>query len=85
MADVETTVRLDGNAAAAILAEIFEAEMTLARVACPACQSTWWIGECHAYLGGPGTILRCRGCGALLLAVVRRGTISCVDLRGVLD
>lgn len=84
MPDARRTVRLDGNAAAALLAEAFDAEMTLAPVACPSCGSRSWMGECHAYLEAPGTVLRCRSCESVLLAVVRRGPTVCVDLRGVL-
>lgn len=74
--------RLDGNAVAGILAEAFGGEMTDERIGCPSCRSVWAVGQCHAYPGGPGAVVRCCGCDAILLVIARRRTMSCVEVHG---
>src|SRR5262245_6142446 len=56
--------RLDGNAAAGVLAEIFVAEMTVATTTCETCGAVARVGELHTYLGAPGLVVRCAACGA---------------------
>lgn len=74
---------LDGNAAAGLLATVFGADMTAARGRCGTCGAALVLGEVAAYVGGPGTVLRCRGCLEVLVVLVeRRGTV-CVDLLGL--
>ena len=74
---------LDGNAVAGILAEVFGADMTAAITVCVGCGDHHHVGELVAYVHAPGIVLRCRGCGAVQVTVVRgRGRIR-VELRGV--
>jgi len=54
--------KLDGNAAAGTLQEIFPFEMTLAQVTCTGCGTTNVIGATAAYMHGMGTIVRCPVC-----------------------
>jgi ribosomal protein S27E len=35
------------------------------------------------YLRTPGTVVRCRNCGAVLMVVVKRHGQNCVDLLGL--
>ena len=74
---------LDGNVAGGVLGEIFVAELTTAVVRCDACGSTASLGQLHAYVGGPGTVLRCVGCDGVLLRIVRDGDRCWIDLRGL--
>jgi hypothetical protein len=58
---------VDGNAAAGALAEIFGRDITAAVGTCGSCGRRAAVAQCHAYLGGPGGVLRCAGCDHLLL------------------
>jgi hypothetical protein len=74
---------LDGNAIAGLLFDVFGAEMTTATAVCASCGASGPVAEVTVYLRGPGTVARCRSCGAALMVLVTvRGT-TCVDLRGL--
>jgi hypothetical protein len=56
-------LRLDGNAAAGYLREIFSFEVTTARYACEGCGRVDQIGAAMVYeVRGLGTIVRCPSC-----------------------
>ncbi len=74
---------LDGNAIGGLLHEIFGTEMTAALGTCLACGAIRPVAEGVVYLRAPGTIMRCRTCSAVLLAVVRRDEMNCVDMSGL--
>jgi hypothetical protein len=76
---------LDGNAIGGLLHEVFGTEMTAAFGTCAHCGSRRQVAEFVVYLGGPGTVARCRDCLALLMVVTRRQTMNCVDLTGLSD
>jgi Family of unknown function (DUF6510) len=42
-------LRLDGNAAAGLLADVFGAEMTIARATCDGCAAVEPLGAVHVY------------------------------------
>jgi DNA-directed RNA polymerase subunit RPC12/RpoP len=67
----EQDLRLDGNAAAGILSEVFTAEMTSATGTCANCGATNAIGATQLYAQAPGAVLRCPSCGAMLMCMVR--------------
>jgi hypothetical protein len=67
------TSRVDGNALAGTLGEIFVHEMTAARVACGGCGKIEPIGAEHAYINAPGVVLRCCHCEDVLLVFTRAG------------
>jgi hypothetical protein len=76
-------LRLDGNAAAGLLSEVFTAEMTAALITCATCRASGAVGAVHVYDRGPGTVLRCPSCHGVLMRFVRvRGRVL-ADLRGV--
>ncbi len=81
--DPSRDAELDGNAAAGILATAFGADMTAARGRCASCGSALVLGEVAAWVGGPGTVLRCRGCLAVLVVLVEHHGLVCVDLLGL--
>lgn len=78
--------RLDGNAAAGVLAEIFTFEMTTAHCACASCGATGAVGAQMAYVSEIGTVVRCAACDNALIRVARQddGPVRYwLDLRGV--
>jgi ribosomal protein S27E len=79
----ERELRLDGNAAAGLLGEVFSAETTAAVVTCAACGAEGAVGSVHMYARGPGTVLRCPGCSAVLMRFARVHDRVVADLRGV--
>jgi DNA-directed RNA polymerase subunit RPC12/RpoP len=74
---------LDGNAIAGTLVAIFGTEMTTATGACASCGSRSLVGEFAVYLRGPGTVVRCRHCDAVVMVIVEADGVSCVDLQGL--
>lgn len=74
---------LDGNAIGGLLHEIFGIEMTAATATCANCGATGPVAETVVYLQAPGTVMRCRTCTAVLMVVVRRTDMNCVDLFGL--
>lgn len=72
----EAPLRLDGNACAGLLAEIFTRDLTSARGACSGCGAVAEIGSQHLYdyPTGPGAVLRCGACQDVLMVVVDVGT-----------
>jgi uncharacterized protein DUF6510 len=79
----DADLRLDGNAAAGILSEVFAAEMTVARGTCAGCGATNALGSALLYAHAPGTVLRCPSCTAILMCIVRMPDGFVVDLSGV--
>jgi Family of unknown function (DUF6510) len=80
MDDVAT--RVDGNALAGELSEVFSQEMTVARVACGGCGAVEQLGADHAYMQAPGMVLRCCHCDNVLLVMVRAGKHLRVSFAG---
>jgi hypothetical protein len=76
---------LDGNAAAGQLMEIFGRELTTAVCTCGTCGAVGRVAETVVYMRAPGTVIRCRSCGALLMAFTAIREINCVDLGGLAD
>lgn len=68
-----TTSRLDGNACAGLLRELFVHDMTAARGACAGCGAVAQFGAqpLYDYPDGPGAVLRCGACESVLLVLVR--------------
>jgi hypothetical protein len=74
---------LDGNAIAGQLFELFGVEMTTAVGVCAGCSARRQLAETLVYVGGPGTVMRCRECAAVLAVFVTVRELTCVDLRGL--
>src|SRR5262245_1253476 len=75
-------MRLDGNAMAGMLGEVFVREMTAARVACGGCGAVEPVGAEHAYTQAPGVVMRCRHCDGVLLVVTQTDDAYRVGLGG---
>jgi hypothetical protein len=80
----EADFRLDGNAAAGLLTEVFATEMTVASATCEGCGATNVLARAQLYAQAPGAVLRCPSCTAVLMCIVRlpNGGLI-VDLGGV--
>jgi hypothetical protein len=74
---------LDGNAAAGDLSEVFRLEATAAIATCAGCGMTGALAEVHVYEAGPGTVLRCPSCDAVLIRLVHAGDELRMEMRGV--
>jgi hypothetical protein len=75
--------RLDGNAAAGTLEEIFNFEMTMAVAACGHCGIEGPLGAAMLHAHGMGMVLRCSACDHTLMRMARiRGTYH-LDLSGM--
>jgi hypothetical protein len=74
---------LDGNAIGGLLHDVFGAEMTGAVMTCATCGVVGPLAETVVYLRAPGTVMRCRTCMSVLMVVVRRQGLNCVDLHGL--
>jgi hypothetical protein len=74
---------LDGNAIGGMLIEVFGAEMTTTRGTCVHCGAEMQVAELIVYLEAPGTVARCRSCENVVLVVVDKRGVKCVDLRGL--
>ncbi|MEV0159651.1 DUF6510 family protein [Nonomuraea fuscirosea] len=73
---------LDGNAAAGDFAGILAGDPTTVTVRCGSCGATQAFGQLLAYLGGPGTTLRCRRCEAMVARVARTPQGTWLDISG---
>ena len=74
---------LDGNAIAGQLFDLFGHEMTTANGECGSCGSVFPMAELMVYLPAPGTVVRCRSCESIVMVLVDRRGMACVDLRGL--
>ena len=79
---VGEALRLDGNAAAGILSEVFVPDLTTARATCANCGATRSMGALLVYSHGMGTVMRCPSCDAVVLRVARPRTHLWLDLSG---
>jgi len=75
--------KLDGNAAAGVLQEIFPFDMTLVQATCTGCGTTKEIGALTVYMHGMGTIVRCPSCDTALIRVAQTKGRNFLDMRGV--
>ena len=73
---------LDGNAIAAPLFDVFGVEMTTAVGTCRGCGWAGPLAELAVYTVTPGVVARCPRCDTLLLVIVDRRGMACVDLEG---
>lgn len=79
----EAGLRLDGNAAAGLLAEIFSSEMTISWATCAHCGAEDQVGRLMVYMHAPGTVFRCPVCGKVVLRIVQGRDKLWMDLGGV--
>lgn len=82
----DAELRLDGNAAAGLLQEIFVHELTAARGACSGCGAVGDVGAQHLYMTprSPGAVLRCSACESVLMVIVHAGGRYRLALQGLM-
>jgi hypothetical protein len=79
----DADLRLDGNAAAGLLSEIFVRDVTVAVGTCAACGNRAELGAVHVYMHAPGVVLRCPRCEAVLMRIVQAESRCWLDVQGV--
>jgi hypothetical protein len=79
----ETDLRLDGNALAGMLADLFGFEMTVERGGCAGCGAVNQLGAMLVYAHGMGAVACCPSCGQYLLRIARTEGRWWLDLRGL--
>ena len=75
--------RLDGNAIAGELFDIFGEDMTTATGTCASCGSIRPLAELAVYMSAPGVVARCSSCENIMMVIVEIRGIRCVDFLGV--
>ena len=76
-------MRLDGNAAAGAMREIFAQEMTVAIATCAGCGTARKIGSLLEYGHAMGVVLRCPGCDTAMLRFAHTGGWLRLDASGM--
>ena len=74
---------VDGNAIGGQLIDVFGAEMTAAKRTCGTCGTSRPVAELVVYRRAPGTVVRCRTFGSVLMVFVKAHDVTCVDLAGL--
>ncbi|MFD8298878.1 DUF6510 family protein [Streptomyces bauhiniae] len=74
--------RLDGNALAGPLSELFAVDLTLATCRCAQCGAEGSVSTLHLYRRAPGLVARCPCCEGVVLRFVRTPDAAYLDLRG---
>lgn len=74
--------RLDGNAAAGALGELFAVDVTTAQSRCASCGGTAMLGAHHLYADAPALVLRCPTCTEVVLRFATRDGRMLLDLSG---
>jgi hypothetical protein len=83
-ADMDTALMLDGNAVAGQLQWIFGRDMTMAVARCSGCATDTEIGALMAFTRGPGVVLRCPACEAMIARIVETPAAYYLDARGAM-
>lgn len=73
---------IDGNAVAGSLFEVFGVEMTTSTGTCRHCGTPAQIAELRVYSCAPGSVVRCRTCGNVVMVVMAIRGATQVDMRG---
>ena len=75
--------RLDGNAVAGMLSRVLAVDATTVVGTCAGCGAREAVGETLVYADGPGVVLRCPGCEAVVMRFAEiRGRLV-ADMRGM--
>jgi hypothetical protein len=79
---VGEAMRLDGNAAAGLLSEVFVPDITTARATCANCGTMRAFGALPLYGQSMGAVMRCPTCDAVVLRLGRTPTELWLDPTG---
>lgn len=75
--------RLDGNAMAGLLGEIFPFDTTTVVSQCTGCGAVEVLGREIVYADAPGMVMRCLHCNTVLIRVAQGEGRTWLDMRGV--
>jgi Zn finger protein HypA/HybF involved in hydrogenase expression len=75
--------KLDGNAIGGLMREIFALEMTAAEGTCAGCGAVNALARVDVYVHAPGAVVRCPGCGGVLLRIVSGKGRYWLDMSGL--
>jgi len=78
----QSDMKLDGNAIAGLLREIFAMEMTTAESTCAGCGKVHMVGRVDVYMNAPGVVVRCPACEQVLMRIVQGKGRTWQDLTG---
>ena len=76
-------MRLDGNAAAGMLRELFAGDITAARATCGGCGGSGPVATLLEYGHAMGIVLRCPSCSHVMLRLVRTPSSLNFEASGV--
>ena len=79
----ERDLVLDGNAVAGSLHEIFGEDMTMSLTTCDRCGTGSRMAALRVFARGPGVVLRCPACEAVMVRIAQTPHGTFVDVRGV--
>jgi hypothetical protein len=79
----QAELKVDGNAIAGLLGEIFTMEMTSAQSTCGGCGKVHAVGRVDVYLNAPGAVVRCPSCTRVLMRIVHGRGRYWIDLSGI--
>jgi hypothetical protein len=79
----DSAVHLDGNAAAAALAQFFGTDMTVATTICGTCGHLGPMAELRLYGRGAGLVLRCPTCEAVNVRMLHTDHLMHIDASGL--
>lgn len=68
-----TAMRVDGNALAGLLGQVFTRDVTTMRASCRLCGTIGPLAEAAVEVDEVAAIVLCRGCTHTLFTVLRRG------------
>jgi hypothetical protein len=80
--DLGDETRLDGNAAAGMLNDLFVPDVTSARTTCANCEAVSALGALLVYGYAMGMVMRCPNCDAVVMRVARMRAHICLDPTG---
>jgi hypothetical protein len=80
--DPELELMVDGNAIAGVLQTLLGGDVTAVPGRCDHCGAVNAVGAMHAYVRGPGSVLRCPACTGVVLRIVETTDATYLDLRG---
>jgi hypothetical protein len=78
----DADLRLDGNAAAGLLADLFAFDITTAQAVCSGCGARGAVANLTLYGFEMGAILRCPGCDTAVIRVAQTPGGFWLDFRG---
>jgi hypothetical protein len=74
---------VDGSAIGGLLASLLGVDVTGMPGQCASCQTVHLVGTMRVYMRGPGIVVRCPSCTAVVLRVVETPSGTMVDMRGI--